>query len=187
MDLLNISWRAVFLHCNIDCRKYNFFPEHICIVRELTNVDMNYESPISDVQWSRKIFFLVNSVCHRWGCFYLLHVYCLKTFSWKLEVMPPWQRDMTYMSVCKLSKPKVIMTSLCSIAAPNCRTCQSKGRYCKRECLILLILIDALHCFNSGKIAFITKLLFCCMLFFVKLLLCCTLFFEVCFLKVYIS
>ena len=29
-------------------------------------------------------------------------------------------------------KPKVSMTLLCSTAAPDCRTCQSKGRYCVR-------------------------------------------------------
>ena len=44
-------------------------------------------------------------------------------------------------SCCFLSKPKVTMTSLCSTAAPDCRTGQSIGRYGKQESSILLVLV----------------------------------------------
>ena len=37
------------------------------------------------------------------------------------------------------------MTSLCSTAAPDCRTSQSKGRYCAHACSILVIIIVLGH------------------------------------------
>ena len=42
---------------------------------------------------------------------------------------------------CLHSKPKVSMTSSCLAAAPDCRTGQSKGKYPKQECSILLLLV----------------------------------------------
>ena len=48
---------------------------------------------------------------------------------------------------CLLSKPKVSMTSLslCSTAALDCHTGQSKGRYRERERSILLVLVALIH------------------------------------------
>ena len=54
---------------------------------------------------------------------------------------------MTYRSVRNmlfsvyLVNPKVSMTTLCSTAAPDCGTNQSKGRYRKQERSILVVVL----------------------------------------------
>ena len=47
---------------------------------------------------------------------------------------------------CLLSNPTVSMTPLCSTAAPNCCAGQSKGRYCKRECSISVVVVAGGRC-----------------------------------------
>ena len=54
----------------------------------------------------------------------------------------------TRLVVCK---PKVSMTSLCSTAAPNCHTGQSKGRYCMCARSILLILVGEYESPTKGR------------------------------------
>ena len=55
---------------------------------------------------------------------------------------------------CLLNKPKVSMMSLCSTAAPDCHTGQSKGRYHKRECSVPVIVINVacLNCLKAPKL-----------------------------------
>ena len=55
---------------------------------------------------------------------------------------------------CLLNKPKVSMMSLCSTAAPDCHTGQSKGRYHKRECSVPVVVINVacLNCLKAPKL-----------------------------------
>ena len=45
-------------------------------------------------------------------------------------------------TLCLLCKSKMFLTSLCLTVALHCHTGQNKGRYCKQERSILLVLVD---------------------------------------------